>query len=624
MVDFKAKLEKKIKADKAYEAGKEIMTDQEYDQEYGVNASALVVPDISPWKKHKHDIQMPSLFKVNVITPENKINLSDVHVWLEKHASKQYTVSPKYDGTAIKIYYENGKLVRAVTRGDGNIGEDCTRNVLKARNVLPEISDVYVREVLGEVVLPRSTFKKHLTEIYANPRNGAAGALKDFKGKHAKHLSIRYYGVISEDVSLDSEIKKFRLLKTLGFKAVQFAVVANYDELRAYYLKLHKGRFEADYDTDGVVIKVNRASLQQKMGYRPDGKAKYACAIKFPYIQKTTIVKEIEWSLGNSGNFTPVAIVKKVDLGVDVRRVSLANLDIMKGLQISIGDEVVVSRRGDVIPKIEKNNTKHENWTLDYPVKCSVCKESTIIDGPQLLCSSPTCPSRYLGDLYKWSAKIKDHFKVKGLGPERIYQMYQAGLIKTPADLYKLKPEQLIGKIEGVKEAAAENILEFQKHTKIPLDLFMSALNIPHIGQSIFAFLISAGYDTLEKMLKMSHYELAAVDNLGDIRANLILTWMKKKSDVIKSLLEHLELEKPKAPKTGKLNGQTFLITGTLSKPRHEIEGMITDKGGKIASGVSKNLNYLVCGEKAGSKLEKAQKLEVAILNEEQLIGMLG
>ena len=616
---------KKKDADIAYEQGKPILSDEEYDKKYGANASALVLPKNTPWKKFTHTNPMASLSKVDVIDANNDVYWDSFIKWF----THPVLLSKKLDGIAIKLYYKDGVLTNAVTRGNGKEGEDVLRNIVKASNVKKKIKNKFVREIIGEVIFPLNTFKELLQDEYSAARNGAVGALKDFKGRNAKHLKVVYHDILVDDAAVSSEFKKMKLIKKLGLDPIPYKLCKTVEEVKEYYLSILEKRENLDYEIDGMVAKINRESTQDKFGYSANGNPNFAAALKFPFIRKITKLKNIEWSRGLSGTLNPVAIVKPIDLGVTVQRISLANLDLIDELWgkrgPKKGDHVLISRRGDVIPYLEKVVKKVKGKKLSPPEICNICQKPTLRNGPFLECSNADCDSRKLGDLHKWINKIKAHFRCKGLGGERIIEMFDKSLVKNPAHFYMLTPEILIKNLTGVKEAAAKNILSFQEHRVIPLDLFIGALNIPNIGQSIIGFLIDAGYDTLEKIQKMSKHELATIDNLGEIRAQLILIWLKKKDKLIQELLKVVSIASPepkKENKSNKLDGASFCFTGALSKSRPHFETIVKENGGCV-KGMSKSLNFLVVGDNAGSKLDKAKSFGITILSEKGFLDLI-
>ncbi len=270
------------------------------------------------------------------------------------------------------------------------------------------------------------------------------------------------------------------------------------------------------------------------------------------------------------------------------------------------------------ISSIDKSNTK-----LDYPKNCPTCGHLTKVMGPLLTCPNPLCDSRVLGDLYKWSDKVKSYFKVAGLGPERISDMFELKLINTPYDLYKLSVHDLTDVMIGVKMKSAKNILAFQKHTEFPLDLFLSALNIPNVGESIFSLIVEDGYETIESVLEADVEDFSSINGIGPTRAKVIVKTLKKKDKLISNLLKYITIVSNKKELASDIfAGKTFCFTGSLAKSRSHYEDIVKSNGGSI-KGISASLGYLVAGEKAGSKLAKAEKASVKILNETEFLNML-
>jgi len=617
---MKKKLTKKD-YDLAYERGEPLISDEEYDAKFGLNSTGKILDEETPWEKCNHKIPMASL---------NKVPLDDFKTWVKKNKlqSCQFVASYKYDGMALVLYYKKGKLINAVTRGDGSIGEDITRNVLKMQNVLPEIKDKNVTALIGEAIIPRKTYNKHLKNKYKNIRNAGAGIAKRFKGEtECHHLCVRYYGLVTNG-EINSEQEKFEKLKEFGLENIFYKKCDGADDVESFFARASEDRDNKNFEADGIVVTIDEVLVQNGMGRDPSGNPKFSVAVKYSNPTKQTKLKDIVWSMGKAGTITPVAKVEPVDLGVTVENISLANLDVIKklwnGEVPKRGDVVEVVRSGDVIPlilRVVKKNDKNTATFINTPSQCPTCNESTLVDGPFLICGNSVCDSRKLGDLYKWADKIKDHFKVKGLGPERIDQMFEAGIVQTVDDLYTLQPEDLIGEISGVKEKSAENILAFQKHKEFPLPLFLSCLNIPSISESIFTLVTDSGHDTLEKVMKLSVEELAQIGGLGEIRAKTIVEWLKKKEKLIEEVLAHITIKKPVKKKLDSvtLKGKSFCFTGKLSQSRGHYETIVKNNGGDL-KGISKSLDFLVVGENAGSKLEKANAFGIKILTEKEFM----
>lgn len=614
----------KEQADRAYEAGNPVLTDAEYDSSFGIQATADVLDDKSPWEKCKHEAGGGvSLAKVDILDKDNQVVFQGVADWMKKYPDPRgYVISLKYDGASLRLHYEKGKLVRALTKGKGGIGEDVLRNVLKMKSVRAELYD-YTGFVRAEAVLRYTVYEKHLKDVYANTRNGTTGAVKDFEGKQAQHVSLRYYGITGV---ASTEEKAFDVLNN-WFGNVKSWTVQTVEEFKQVYNEILAKRADFDYAIDGIVLTLNTRKLQEAAGCDPSGRPNYSVALKFPYQSKRTRVKEIMWQAGTVGGvITPVAIIETVELGgVNVNRASLKNIDEMKRLQISVGDSVLVSRRGDVIPNIESNFTHHTTWSLDYPRTCATCSAPTVIEGPFLRCVNDDCNSRKCGDVLVWINTLKEHFKFKGIADERVQNIYDAGLAKDAADLYALTPEMLMRDIPGVKTKAAAAILAFQTHRKIPLAVFLTGLNFPGLGLSLFESIVEAGYGTIGAMLQASVDDLCKCPNIGSQRAKDIYNHIKRRRLLIMRLLQCVEVETKANEQvdSAALNGKSFCVTGTLSKPRSHFESVIKRNGGKWSTSVTQSLDYLIVGEDAGSKAKKAQNGHTKIISESDLQKML-
>jgi DNA ligase (NAD+) len=536
-------------------------------------------------------------------------------------------VSLKYDGASLALEYKKGDLKHALTKGKGGIGEDILRNVKKMKNVQEKLPS-FEGHLKAEAILKFSVHEKYLKDTYDNARNGATGAIKAFDGKNAQHITLRYYGIVSDSFENPpkTETAMFTRLKELGLANVQYWLVANIEEFKKLYNDLLEQRAKFDYAIDGLVLTCNSKAVQEKYGFNHSGCPNYSIALKFPYQSRTTKIIDIEWGSSKTGAITPVAIFNPVDLGACVTRANLKNLDEMKRLQVSIGDEVLVSRRGDVIPNIEMNYTKHDNWQLDYPKTCKTCGAPTMVDGCFLRCSNDDCVDKKFFDILWWLDVLKDHFKFKGVAGERVQQMFTAGLVKEPSDLYKVTPLELQNAIENVKVKSAAVILGFQspQYRSIPLSPFLRGLNIYGIGGSTFDAIIEAGLNTLAKITAADETTLMKVPGVGNMRAAEIRLGLYKKRDVISNLLRCVKIETVTEKTTGvTLKGKSFCLTGSLSKPRSYFEGLIKANGGTIKS-VSKTLDYLLVGEDAGSKLDKAQNGYTKIIGEAEFLKMLG
>ena len=616
----------KEQADKAYEEGQPLMTDSEYDKTFGSNATVEALPENSPWKKIKHKKIGcgSSLGKVPIIE-DGKVVWDGVKQWLEDYASKVYILMYKYDGLSIYLHYKKGVCKHAVTKGARGEGEDILRNVKKMKNFKDTLPEKFTGILKAEIIIRTSVFNKKLKNKYDNPRNGAVGAAKTFDGKNAKYCTLRYFEVVSEEDTFKKKSEELSWIKQLGLKSVFFKKCRDLSRLQELYSKILDSRDSIDFDIDGLVLTVDSKKKQNKFGYEDHGNPKFSVALKFPYQLETSTLRDIEWNLGSTGKITPVGIFDEIYMGAKVSRATLCNVDEINKLWGErgphVGDEVAVSRRGDVIPKIEKITKAKGKKKLELPENCPCCDAPAIIEGAFLTCLNEQCESRQLGNLNIWISKMKFTFGFKDLGPERIYEMYHAGIVTEPADFYVLTPEMLIENLDRVKEKSAKNMLAFQEQKKINLSLFLGALNIPNIGQSIFEYITEAGYNTLEDILAVTTEDLVEIKGISEVRAQIIVSWLKKKKKTIKKLTKYVYVV-PDDIVEGDLNGTSFCFTGSLAKPRSYYEDLVKKGGGEIKA-VSKNLNYLVAGKKAGSKLAKAEKMKVEVITEEEFLAMV-
>ncbi len=621
-------------ADKAYEEGKPIVTDEEYDRTFGKNATAEYLNDNSAWVKMAHLDKFggTSLDKVSVVI-NGKFGFSDLKHWCRSY-KQPYCCSYKYDGISVSLVYKNGFLKNAITKGAGNLGEDIVRNVRKMKNVIPStisLSDVKTAVVKAEIIIDHETFEKHLLGVYSNPRNGAAGAARAFDGVNAKHCTLKYYGISFLNGTIYNENEKFDLLRGLGFKDVINEVAFSSDDIIKFYNDTLSNRESIGYEIDGIVVTINNYSSQEKYTTENDERPRYSMALKLPYSEKKSIIREVIWQNGLKGRITPVAIIDPVDLsGAVVSRVTLKNLDEINRLDLSIGDEVVVSRRGDVIPNIESNLNEHIPYNklpIIHPKKCPSCKGPVIVDGPYLYCANSGCIARELGDIRAWVATVKDYFNYRGFADKRIEQLYEEGLVKNPADLYMLRYYDVFG-LPGVGESVALSIMDFRHFKEIPFSYFLSGLNIEGINFKM-AKLVSEEFETFDNLVNSwnehsIHSKLNRIDGFGAFRTSALIQGLVDKQVTWSRLNKYLTIIPDKKPKGDILKGKKICITGTLSKPRDHFASLIEDNGGKVASGVSSTTDYLLAGGKVGAgKSNSAKECGTEIITEEQFIRIL-
>ena len=563
---------------------------------------------------------------------------------IDINAKLRYAAEPKLDGAAVSLRYEGGELVRGATRGDGTTGEDITHNVRTITAVpLKLLGKGFpdTLEVRGEVFMPRAGFKafneqalKNDEKTFVNPRNAAAGSLRQLDPRltAARPLDIYIYSVgqvIGGALpACHSEI--LQQLQEWGLKVCpEIKVVTGIDGCMAYYQDIGSRRDALAYDIDGVVYKVDRIDYQKELGFVSRA-PRWAIAHKFPAEEELTLVRDIEFQVGRTGAITPVARLEPVFVGgVTVSNATLHNMDELHRKDVRVGDTVIVRRAGDVIPEVVKvvpGKRPAKTKIIKAPTKCPVC-------GSAVARAEDEAVTRCTGGLFcsAQRAEALKHFvsrralDVDGLGAKLIEQLVAIDRIKTPADLFGLKKDELV-EMERMGEKSAENLLasiETSKNTT--LSRFLYALGIREVGVAT-ASSLAAHYGKLKGIMEADEEALQQVDDVGPVVASRIQTFFAEKhnQEVIRRLIDSgltwIETEPRQAPADGLLSGKTFVLTGTLSKmTRDEAKDKIQAVGGKVTGSVSKKTDFVVYGDNAGSKLTKAQNLNITTLNEVEL-----
>ncbi len=559
-----------------------------------------------------------------------------------------YIIEPKYDGLAVELIYKDGILETGSTRGDGITGEDVTDNI-KTIKVLPlnlhrsANKKVNIPEKLiirGEVIIFKEDFKilneKRLEEgepLFANPRNAAAGSLKQLDPNitASRPLRIFIYSIVEPDSSLKNQAEFLSYARELGLPVSEYVKVAtNIDEVISFYNEMLNKRHNLKFDIDGIVIKVNDFEHQKILGNIAKS-PRWAVAFKFPPVQETTIVQDIIVQVGRTGALTPVAILKPVKVGgVTVSRATLHNQDEIDRLDIRIGDAVVVQRAGDVIPEIVKviiERRPEGTNRFQLPTKCPVCQTAVIRDEDEAIirCPNEDCPARIVEGIKHFVSRRA--MNIEGLG-ERIIEkiVIDKKIVKDISDIYKLDVDTL-KELEGFGEKSAKNIVDsINRSKKTTLKRFIFALGIRHIGENT-AGLLSNYFGDIEKIINSDKEQLMKIPQIGEETARELVSFFqnKKNRDLIKRLLDNgIEFEKQQSIESNKLSGLSFVITGTLDRfTRDEAKDFILKNGGRVLSSVSKKLDYLVVGKDPGSKLNKAQELGIKIISEDELIKMV-
>ena len=560
---------------------------------------------------------------------------------LGEKARATYSCELKIDGLKIVLTYEKGKLKTAATRGDGIIGEDVTMNVRTIDSVPLVLSKPVDIVVEGEVWMGKSSLKvlnkereKNNESLFANPRNAAAGAIRQLDPKIAasRKLDTFIYDIAQSSVPVpDTQIAELEFLKELGFKVNKEDTHAkNADEVITYWKQALKEREKRDYLIDGIVLKVNERVYQNALGYT--GKApRFAIAFKFPAEQVTTVIEDINLQIGRTGILTPVAHLKPVNVaGVMVSRATLHNEDQINRLDVRIGDTVIIQRAGDVIPEVVKvvpelRPKKSKPYT--FPKHVAECGgDGSIERVPGMSawrCVAKDSAAQQRRRFYHFVGKHA--FDVEGMGPKTVDALMDEGLLTNYADIFTLTEGDLEN-IEGFAELSSKNLIEgIAKRKKIPLDRLLIGLSIPQVGEET-ARDLGAHFGTLEKIIRASLEELQSIDGVGDIVAKSLHEWFTDSDNAhaLKELLKEVRVQKGEAKTTGKFSGKTFVLTGSMeSMSREEAGEKIRTFGGSVTGSVSKKTDYVVAGSDPGSKYEKAQSLNVPILSEKQFVALL-
>ena len=591
------------------------------------------------FEEYKHKYRLYSL--------DNTYNADELRKWYERIQKEfkenvELVCELKIDGLAIALTYENGYFVRGVTRGDGIRGENITQNLKTVKAIPLKLFQNVDLEVRGEIYMPKTSFEKLNAEnfekgekLFANPRNAAAGSLRqlDSSVTAKRDLSMFTYTAIVQEAEFypTTHWEAINFIKELGFKTnPNIRLVDGIEGAIQFCKDWETKRFELDYATDGVVIKVNRFDFQDELGFTSRA-PKWATAFKFPPEEMTTKLLNIELGVGKTGAVTPVAVLEPVNLaGSVVSRASLHNFDEIQRLDIRIGDRVLIKKAAEIIPKVIKvvESPEHENLPVfEFPKTCPECdSELETRDGEvNLYCTNLECPSVIKAKLEYWVSK--EAMDIDFIGPSVISQLYSLGLVKSPVDFYKLSIEDFL-KLDLVKDKSANNMYNAIQASKTkPLARFLTALSIRHVGKET-AELIVNEFHTLEALKNATLENFSSIEGIGDKIAQNLYSFFRNKqnTDLLDEFINlGFSFENVMSNKTDELVGKTFVLTGTLeSMTRDEASDKIKMKGGKTSSSVSKNTSFLIAGANAGSKLDKAEKLGVIILNENEFIKLLG
>jgi DNA ligase (NAD+) len=574
-------------------------------------------------------------------------DLMDWEVRIQKilgNVNLEYTCELKYDGASISITYENGKLRRAVTRGDGFQGDEVTNNIKTIRSIPLQLKGNYPPrfDIRGEIILPFSGFEKmnqELIEIgetpYSNPRNTASGSLKlqDSSEVAKRPLDCLLYFIVGNNLPFQSQFEGLETARDWGFKVpIQAKLAKNMQEVLNFIAYWDVHRHDLPYETDGVVIKVNSLQHQDELGYTAKS-PRWAMAYKFKSEQVSTRLNSISYQVGRTGAITPVANLEPVQLaGTIVKRASLHNADQIEKLDIRIGDKVFVEKGGEIIPKIiavaERGN---ESFPTVYITNCPECQTALERKEGEANHYCPNfygCPPQIVGRIQHYiTRKAMD---IEGLGGETVALLYQNGLVKNYADLYDLKIEQILP-LERMAQKSAENLINgIEKSKEVPFERVLYALGIRYVGETV-AKKLAKHYKNIDAIANASLMDLILVDEIGDKIAQSVIEFFENIENRItierlKSVGIQFELVEKNTQVSDKFAGKTFVVSGVFEQfSRDDLKKAIEDNGGKVGSSISTKTDYVVAGENMGpAKLEKANQLKIAIISEEDFLGMIG
>ena len=631
------------------------ITDQEYDDYYHElekleqQYPELIREDsptkrvggkiIDEFKKVSHEIPMMSL---GDIFSEDEIFEFDQRI-KKTIPNPTYVCELKIDGLSVSLLYENGKLIRGATRGNGIIGEDITHNVETIKSIPLVINDKRKIEVRGEIYMPKKSFNKLNQErqekgesLFANPRNAAAGSVRQLDSKIAakRNLSTFIYHLpSSDDFNIKYHHESLSFMKELGFIVNENIKIAdNVNEVINYVKEWTEKRESLPYEIDGIVIKVDKIEDQKKLGYT-SRTPKWAIAYKFPAVEVLTKIKNIEFCVGRTGKITPRADLDPVHLaGSIIKSVTLHNEDYIKEKEIMINDTIVLHKAGDVIPEVVKV-LKERRTGIEIPFKmiknCPICNSKLEKKETEAnyFCPNPNCDARNIEGLIHFSSR--ETMNIEGFGESIVEDFYNEGYLKTICDYYTLyNHKEDLKELEGFGEKSINNLLQnIEKSKENSLEKLLFALGIRYIGKKT-AKILAINYRNIDKLMSAEYEDLVKIQDIGEVIADSVCKFFKEEKNIntineLKLLGVNMEY-KGNESIDDNFNNKTFVLTGTLSKlTRDEASIEIENRGGKVTSSVTKKTDYVIVGENPGSKYQKAKDLNINILNEEEFLNML-
>jgi DNA ligase (NAD+) len=663
---------------KYYEESRPVISDREYDRlmqdlvELEKEHPELITPE-SPTQRVGGDVQTelkPVRHTVPMMSIDNTYSEEEIRAFDERvrrgldDGRPAYVLEPKIDGTSISLRYENGKLVLGATRGRGNVGDDVTVNARTIKSIPlvlhrdgADVPPPPILEVRGEVYMDNEDFQRVNKEIeaegdepYANPRNLTSGTLRRLDPKIVAKRRLRFlaHGLGQvEPMPAESYWELTKLLKQWGFPLPKNVSQAkDIDEVIERLHEFEKIRPKLPYMTDGMVVKVDSLAQRDHLGATSKS-PRWVVAYKYETEQQPTVLKNVRWQVGKGGNLTPVGELEPVFIGgVTVTNVTLHNIDQIKRLDLHVGDTVVVERAGEVIPYVVEavpDKRPRGAKPIEAPTKCPSCgsKVNKEEDTPYIRCLNPACPAQ-LKERLRWFCH-RGQMDIEGLGDVLVDQLVEGGYVREFADLYKLKAEQIAGLTSEIEqgdkivtrtvgEKVAHKVIEnIERSRQQPLERLLAGLGVRHVGNRV-AFVLASNFGSLEALSTASEEQLSAVNEIGPVIAKSVhdfftsVAGKKTVADLRKASVDpQQEVIRPEAAADLPLASKTIVVTGTLKRfKRHEIQAMIVKHGGRASGSVSKKTDFVLAGEEAGSKLDKAKELGVKVISEDEFLRLIG
>lgn len=621
--------------DFAYEQGNPLISDTEYEKKISelkkMEAESGAIPDsptqVIPFIKVEGLETIPH--NTPILSMDKVTDFPALFRWYR--AGEGVLIEPKLDGLTIVLRYSNGQLVDAITRGNGLEGERVLHTVQTIKNLPKTISYGGELEIRGEVYIPFAAFNKVNNGEYANPRSMVAGTVRLLDPNEAfkRGLDIQIFDLLHCDLIFETAVQQYRFLWEQGFPVVPFDLFFDKLSIEKYITKYeHETRGRLPFPIDGVCVKYNELSLREKMGVT--GKfPRHSMAFKFASLEEFTTLREVTWQIGKSGQLTPVANFDTITIdGVEINKATLHNFEFIQEKQIALNSKIVVARANDVIPKVVCAYPTDETTPILPPDECPICGGLTKLTGPNLYCTNQNCEGRLIEQIIHYCSR--DALDIEGMGESAVKTFFENGFITNTIDLYSLKHKaEEIKTLEGYGEKSISKILASIEESKTkPFERVLYALNIPYLGRTNSRILLEK-YFSIDEISQCTAEGLAQLDGIGEITARAIVDWFADNQPLIDALKDSgVNMTAPKPIKSDSLPlaGQIFVLTGTMSLPRSEIEALIREKGGTVSGSVSKKTNYLVAapGESGTTKYQKAQQLGVAIIGESELMELGG